>query len=347
VTPLPDGTAYTARPIGHGAPRLILVPLPRNGLTREALSARYAALLTEAERAGYQRVAIPVFPLPSVGKRDPDGTALFLSAWQGNWPDGDLNVTLLLTPKAARYANREHRRGVDALLKGKRRLLDRIRGHFMRDDDDADYYDEGDYDDDLGVASNSKEIPPAPPTVVSPCEEKSEQTLVETTPTEDTPRRSVFSRVCGLIEPVYEDDYCDDEGDYYADLEAEIAHDLEKKLQSIADGFADTLFAFIDQKGMTDVACYRRANLDRKTFSKIRCRQHYRPTKNTAIALAIALRLTMEETDHLLRTAGLSLSPSEPFDTIVTYFIENKIFDVDEINRALLHFGQPLLGSCD
>jgi hypothetical protein len=55
----------------------------------------------------------------------------------------------------------------------------------------------------------------------------------------------------------------------------------------------------------------------------------------------------MEETDHLLRTAGLSLSPSEPFDTIVTYFIENKIFDVDEINRALLHFGQPLLGSCD
>ena len=342
VTPLPDGAAYVALPMGHGAPRLILAPLSRKDLTGEVLAARYAALLAEAERGGYQSVAIPVFPPRSAARHDPTGRSLFLSTVQAHLQDSDLHVTLLLTPKAARYASREHRHGIDALLKGKKNLLERILRYCEVDDNDAYYDDEVDYYDDLDVTLKSEEATPESPTPVSPCEEISEQT-----PVEDTPRRSVFSRVRRLLEPPDDGDYYVDEDAFFAGLEAEITHDLEKKLKSLDAGFADTLFAFIDQKGMTDVACYRRANLDRKTFSKIRCHSHYRPTKNTALALAIALRLTAEETTRLLRTAGLSLSPSEPFDTIITYFIEHKIFDVDEINCALLHFGQPLLGSCN
>ena len=152
---------------------------------------------------------------------------------------------------------------------------------------------------------------------------------------------------------------CADEGEYPAAAPCETeapypcaaaahaapAESLDELLAHMDAGFSETLLALIDRSGKKDSEIYKKANIDRKLFSKIRSNPAYKPSKPTAAALAIALELDWTETCDLLARAGLALTHSSKFDIIIEYFITRRNYDIFAINEALFAFDQSLLGA--
>ena len=124
-----------------------------------------------------------------------------------------------------------------------------------------------------------------------------------------------------------------------------LAESLPDWLQQADAGFSETLLKLIDQSGHKDSTIYKKAHVSKQLFSKIRNNPHYQPTKPTAIALALALELDLEQTRDLIGRAGYALTNSSKFDLIIRYFIEHRSFDIVQINLALYEFDQSLLGN--
>lgn len=120
---------------------------------------------------------------------------------------------------------------------------------------------------------------------------------------------------------------------------------LEEAVGLKGESFAERLFKLIDESGMDDVTVYKKANVDRKVFSSIRCKKNYKPKKTTAVAFAIALELDLPALKDLLATAGIAFTSSDTFDLIISYFVTVKNYNIFDINGALFRYGQPQLST--
>ena len=306
-------------------------PMWEGGEKGEALLLRscYSEAMKLAIKEGCKSVAFPLissglfgYPKDRVLKEATDTIGLFLTEYE-------MDIYIVVYDKESFSISRGLFDGVKEYIDNNYIDFEALRGQRRRRTESEDDRVSSSYSMSISGAPPSRKPPIRRPTKSEPLETE----FLESKIIDDEPSISYQSIAddgeCSLLDF---DFVCK------SALPRGIFDDMDK-------GFADTLFYYIDKKGFTDVEAYKRSNVSKKTFSKIKCTPNYNPSKITAVSFAIGLRLNIEETRRLLRTAGICLSRSNKFDVIIEYFIVsgnyNSIFDVNEV---LYQFDQLLLG---
>ena len=312
---------------------------------REILASCYRASLDLAEEAGCASVAFPLISAGAYGYPEAEAMAVAadtILSWLGEH-DPDMRVDLVLYDNRLRERYRDLRRELEGLaypravqsaeskaarpVPPKKSLFRRAPRRAKKESADAALYE--------AMEDAECAAPPAP--VHANAFADAFPAAREKAPAARKTNAVGRANAAGHVNAAPFDDTLAFGKPQSQSLADAVAH--------IDESFSEMLLRKIDERGMKDSACYRRANVDRKLFSKIRSDPHYRPSKPTAIAFAIALELPMEEAEDLLRKAGYALSPSSAFDVIIRYYIERGNYNLFEINEALFAFDQNQLGA--
>ena len=274
---------------------------------RELLASCYRRSLELAEKAGCESVAFPMISAGAYGYPKDQALSVAMETITGFLMDHDMMVYLVIF-------------GRDALLTGKKLFRD-IR----------------EYIDDIYAEKH----------LVSRRENARERLW-------QRDEKAALEMDIQLGASIHDDSICDEsicaapEPSVQAPeaLPASMAApDWDTILKKTDKGFSETLLDLIDERGMTDAQCYKKANIDRKLFSKIRSNPAYKPSKPTVLAFAVALELSLAETRQLLNKAGFALTRSSELDIILEYCITHRIYNIYEINEVLFQYDMPLLGS--
>ena len=306
------------------------------------LSACYRNCLRVAMDAGCNSVAFPLISAGAYGYPKDQALAVAVREIGAFLLEHELEVTLTVYDKASYQLSGRLFREVQSYLDRCYELPRAEATHVLGRE--------------WALASMARQEAPAEPTARPKAARSAGPSAPGAAPAPKQKKKSLFSRrekkqnpppaFCPAPDFAPREEHIEDAG-FSAVLGAHYAAPvgLDERLKSLDESFSQMLLRKIDERGMTDAACYKRANVDRKLFSKIRSDPQYRPSKPTAIAFAVALELPLEETRDLLRKAGFALSHSNKFDVIIEYFISNGNYNIFEINETLFAFDQNLLGA--
>ncbi len=287
----------------------------------EILASCYRSCLLLARRMGLASIAFPLIAAEAEGFPKDKALAAALSAISGFLEKHDMDVTLVVVQRGAVVLSA-------ALDEDVRRYIDKNYETQVRSEKDEEHA--------LPEKAPGAEglFPPMGPAVGislpgAPHEDSlaEEAVLFDSCCIEELPKKRRVRLPAGK-----------------ASAAALPGRSLSELMDNIGESFSKRLLRLIREKGLEETDVYKKAFLDRKLFSKIRRNPDYSPKKQTAVALALAMRLNRDETVDLLNSAGLALSRSSKFDLIVLYCLENGIYDLFEINALLFKYGQPMLG---
>ncbi|MBE5849748.1 MAG: RNase III inhibitor [Lachnospiraceae bacterium] len=274
-----------------------------------------------------ESLAIPLLASGSYGF--PKGIALriALSEIESFMADNDMDLYLVVFDEKSFNLSSELYGDIDAYINDNY-VEEKAKEEYF--DSDAMEYERRLMSSNMAMTGSALHMPSVAKSTSAPKEEKKKQ------------KSSVKYVECGSFGAALADEAVDM---HVCAMPMEADRSLDDVVKNLDKSFMELVFSFADKKGMTDVEVQKKANLDRKAFSKLKCGTTKNPSKGTALALAVALELSLDDTKDLLSRAGLALSPCSKQDVIVQYFIEREAYDIYEINVALFEHGEQLLGT--